>query len=563
MFHVPSDVIVDHRFNVLADNNHYTLNLIQMEHLDAIPPSPENTPSSSPASLSCSSLNAWRSTSDQLQTPIFSLPGPICRNFGAITANSSDEPSKQRISCVQMSAFDAASSQEPAIPAIDEGELEDLRWTTGVPYHMIDVFRANPFTAMDVPPVSSTTPPSLDNSTNPDTAECKIASSHRARSAAKHILSPDAVEQKRKTRTKRARIQSPPVVPFPATGPLQMFAYEFRLDTPHEGTGFSPAEEYRKCGDLPPSYLLSRGTDGHDHLFVSRPVLAYNPEDAFLHLPVGRDWSESCMQQSHLFPTSMPLPTQRSTYLEDPPNPAISTPSQGLDDSTTRFERYGYSPLPPTVPIRVIPERAQTFRPSLVPVGPLIQKPLYACPLCPRDFQLPNGLALHLKWHDRVGNLATNSTSHLNYRPPQAPMVPRAESAPLNARDMSVRCNQQGTILPSSSYAPQKVINSAAQTESVSTSLGCSVGCFLVISNTLHKVALSGHGQFTSSAQSYERRPQECALFHDVLQSNHNAGFSFDNNTYLAPLDGLSVLQPLPFEQCHTTTGQLCSLPPS
>src|SRR6267142_2729630 len=212
-------------------------------------------------------------------------------------------------------------------------------------------------------------------------------------------------------------------------------------------------------------YSLSRGMDGQDHLLVPQPVLAFNPEDAFLRLPVGRDWSERCMQHSHLFPTSMPLPTQR--YLEDPSNPAISVPSQGLDDSTTRFDGYGCSPLPPAVPIRVIPERAQTFRPSLAPVGLSIQKSLYACPLCPRDFQLPNGLALHLKWHDRVGNLATNSTSHLNYRP-------------LNARD--VRLNQQGMILPL--YAPQRAVNSAAQahTESVSTS---SVRCFVVISDTL------------------------------------------------------------------------------
>jgi hypothetical protein len=35
-----------------------------------------------------------------------------------------------------------------------------------------------------------------------------------------------------------------------------------------------------------------------------------------------------------------------------------------------------------------------------------------------------------------------------------------------------------------------------------------------------------------------------------------------DNDTYLAPLDGLSVLQPLPFEQCHSTTGHLCAISP-
>src|SRR5260221_8152754 len=126
MFHVPSDVIADHSFNVLTNNEYYSLNLIQVEHPDAIPPSPENTPSSSPASMSCStisSLKTWYSTSEQLHTPIFSFPDPICRNFEAITANSGDEPSSQRTSRSQMSAFDVPSTQEPDIPAIDEGEL--------------------------------------------------------------------------------------------------------------------------------------------------------------------------------------------------------------------------------------------------------------------------------------------------------------------------------------------------------------------------------------------------------------------------------------------------------
>ena len=162
------------------------------------------------------------------------------------------------------------------------------------------------------------------------------ARSHRARSAAKHIHSPDATEQKRKNRTKRARIESSPVVPFSATGPQEMFAYEFRLDTPYERTGFPRAEECPKYADLPPSYSWSQGTDGHDHLLLPRPVLAYNPEDAFLRLPVGRDWSEHCTQHSHLFPTSMPFPTQRSTYLDGPSHLTISAPSHGLDDSTTR-----------------------------------------------------------------------------------------------------------------------------------------------------------------------------------------------------------------------------------
>ena len=78
------------------------------------------------------------------------------------------------------------------------------------------------------------------------------------------------------------------------------------------------------------------------------------------------------------------------------------------------------------------------------------------------------------------------------------------------------------------------------------------------MADTLFEVTWSSHGQYTTSALSYERQPQECALFHDALQLTHNV----DNDTYLAPLDGLSVLQPLPFEQCHSTTGQLCALSP-
>ena len=588
--------MADHSFNVPTNNEHDSLNLIQVEHPDPIPPSPENTPSSSPASMSCStisSLKTWQSTSEQLQTPIFSFPDPVCRNFEAITANSSDELSSQRTSCSQMSAFDVPSTQEPAISAIDEGELEDLRWTTGVPCHMIDVFRANPFTAMDQPRIPGTNPPSLDNSTNPDSAECKVGDSHHSRSAAKHILSPDAVEQKRKARTKRARIQSSPVVPFPATGPLEMFAYEFRLDIPYQDTGFSRVEGYRRCGDLSRSYPLSRDMDGHEHLLAPRPVVAYGSEDVSLRSPVDREdvgltllpprlpyssshtasvsqkaRPENSMQPSHLFPPSVPLLTQVPLRLEDPSNPAVPVPPQGIG-ARPRFEEYGRSDLPPAMPVRVIPERAHTFRPAIAPAAPSIQKPLYACPLCPRDFQLPNGLALHLKWHDRVGRLETNLTSHMNHRPQDRvpPKNPRTELRLLEARDvrhpqLPTRDNLQRNTtagFPTAPYtAPQRA--SSAQVEYVSRSLGY----WFVMAHTLFKMTMSGHEQYyTTSALSYERQPQECALFHDALQLDLNSGFSFDDDTYLAPLDGLSVLQPLPFEQSHLSSGQLCSLPPS
>jgi hypothetical protein len=74
---------------------------------------------------------------------------------------------------------------------------------------------------------------------------------------------------------------------------------------------------------------------------------------------------------------------------------------------------------------------------------------------------------------------------------------------------------------------------------------------------------MTSNGYEQYSALSYERHSHECALFHDVLQLNRdNANVSLECSTYLAPLDGLSVLQPLPFEQCHSTTGHLCVLPP-
>ena len=501
MFYAPSDVMADQCFDASTNNEHASLNLTQMDHSNSTPPSPGNSPSSSPASLSCStisSLKAWRGASEQLQTPIFSFPDPVYRNFSAITANASDEPSGQRTSCAQMSVFETHSSQEPTIPIVDGGELEELRRTTGVPCHMMDVFRANPFTVTDPQRTTRTTPPSLGNSTNPDRAECMTEGLHRARSATKHILSPDAVEQRRKCRTKRARIQSPPVVPFPATGPQEMFAYEFRLDFPYGTTGISRVEDYRRYEDLPPSYSLSRAMDARGHLLVSRPVEAYSSEDTFMRLPVDHEdrepsflppipypcpdtasilqkaRSEHRMQPSYYpFLPSVSLSTQMSLRLGGPSNSAASA-------SPTRFEEHRCCSLPAAMPMQAMPETAQTCRPSAAPAASSTQKPLYACPLCPRDFQLPNGLALHLKWHGRVGNSIKNPTPHLDHRPHDRVMlkVSRTESGPLDVRD--VRLTQLPTQdnsrrgafarLPSTSYLVPHGANST-HAESVSESL--------------------------------------------------------------------------------------------
>ena len=485
MFHVPSDAIADQCSS---------LNLIQLDP-NAIPPSPVNSPSSSTASLSCSSissLKAWRTASEQSQTPIFSFPHPICRNMAT---NSSDELTGQHVSCIQMSTFDLPSSQEPTIPSVDEDELSDLHWTTGVPYHMMDVFRANPFTAMDLPCTTSSALPSLDNSTNPSSVQCKIGVLHRPRSTTKHILSPDPVEQKRKSRTKRARIQQPSVVPFPSTGPQEMFAYEFKLEIPHRSIGLSPDEDYRRCGDLHPSYSLTRVLDDREHSYAPRPVVAYSSEDVAMRSPPGRGYVElslpprlpypsSCSasipprtrsehhMQSSLYPLfPVPLWTHMPSHLREPSSPVTTTPQQEIDDYRPQSDEHGCSSLPPVVPLQVMLERAQAYRPFVV------QKPLYACPLCPRDFQLPNGLALHLKWHDRVKK---SPTFYPSRRPQQriTPKHPHTDSGPLDAREVrpsqltAQDDGQQSAIsglLPIPYLAPQET--NSAQTESVSNLL--------------------------------------------------------------------------------------------
>lgn len=560
MFHVPSDTIADKSFS---------LNLIQLDHPNAIPPSPEISPSSSPASLSCSSissLKAWRCTSEQLQYPILSFPHPIYNNFTAITTNPSHEHSDQHISCVPMSALDMPSSQEPTIPSVEEDELGDLHWTTGVPCHMMDVFRADPFAAIDLPPTST----SLGNPTNPNSGHCNIGGLHHTRSSTKHVLSPDAVEQKKKTRRKRARIHSPPVVPFPSTGPQEMFAYEFRLEIPYRSIRVSPHEDYQRCGDrgLHASYSPARATDDCEHLHVPRPVMAYGSEDTSMRLPLGQDMELSLplrlpypcsptasipprirpeyhLQLSHypLFP--VPFSTHMPSHPQDPSSSATSISRQGIDEYRPQFNEHGSYSLPYAVPMQDTQERARDYRLSAVSAASLVQKSLYACPLCPRDFQLPNGLALHLKWHDRVGNITQNPTRYMSHQ--VAPRRTNTESGPLDTRDVrpaqipAQEDGHQGTIsgTPSIPYvAPQEA--NLAQAESF-------------------EITSSSHERYNTSAQiSYERQSQECALFHDALQLNHN----MDNNTYLAPLDGLSVLQPLPFEQCQSTTGHLCPISP-
>ncbi|KAI0000841.1 hypothetical protein BJV77DRAFT_244618 [Russula vinacea] len=258
-----------------------------------------------------------------------------------------------------------------------------------------------------------------------------------------------------------------------------------------------------------------RSPSGHEYAELSLPPRLPYPSSRTASIP-PRTRSDHHMQPSRcsLFP--VPLSTHMSSHIREPSSPATTTPRQEIDDYRPQSDDHGCSSLPPAVPLQVMLERAQAYRPFIV------QKPLYACPLCPRDFQLPNGLALHLKWHDRVGNLTMNSTPYLSRHPQQrvTPKHPHTDSGPLDTREVrhsqlpAQDDGQQSAISgspPVPYSAPQET--NPAQTESMTS---------------------SSRGQYSTSALSYERQPQECALFHDALQLTYNV----DNDTYLAPLDG-------------------------
>jgi hypothetical protein len=412
MFHLPADTTT---FNFSPnDGEHPLFDLIQTNRTGPVPPSPENSPSSSPGSMSSStisSIRAWRGDASQsLQSAL-----PIHMNTSDVL---------------------------PTLPSVDESELDDLRWSTGVPCHMMDVFRANPFAAMNP---SHTTPPSLENSTDansPDYLDSVRPTTKR----------PHSPEQKKKYRTKRARIQSPPAVPFPATGPQEMFAYEFRLDIPYGNADFFYAEDYQRSEDPPPSFPCSGTIDSRDRLLAPRPVVAYRSEyrseDTCFRLPMSTEIHPPRLSYPYTYATSTPQKIgleqrmQTSYYPTFPLAPvSIQVPSRhiatsNLVASTSRIgadsglEEHGRNPSAAVMPTQVVSERAQASGPSAIVAAPSMQKPLYACPLCPRDFQLPNGLALHLKWHDRVGGPNRNPVpcqSHpTSFRTPLR--VPRMES---------------------------------------------------------------------------------------------------------------------------------------
>jgi len=441
----PDATATDQSADCSTRNEHASLNFHQTgKHHWANPPSPANSLSSrtaSPASVSCptiSSLETRRSTSldpEQLQTPIFALSDLASSDSATLTTHtkSSANPLNQQVSCLRVNAVDIPSSQQPTASLVHENELDDLRWSTGVPRHMMDVFRANPFTAMDLSRATNTTLPSLNSSTAADSIQYTNGDSLRAVPTAKRKLSksPESVEPRRKGRTKRARIQSLPVIPFPATGPQEMYAYEFRVDVdpPYWSMEYSCVETNGWSNRPSVSGLVY----GHEHLLAAQSGVAYHSEDTWMRLPVdygdvalslpppftypyshnasipARAGSGRHLHPSYLpFLPSAPLHAQMSPCFGAASNSLVPTSHVDNDESWTRFEERECGSLPSAVPTRVMTENIQT-RPSFsTPLATSPRKLLYACPRCPRDFQLPNGLALHLKWHDRVSGSTRN-----------------------------------------------------------------------------------------------------------------------------------------------------------
>lgn len=148
----------------------------------------------------------------------------------------------------------------------------------------------------------------------------------------------------------------------------------------------------REDAALPPPSHFSYSYS-HNSSFPARASTGHHMHP--LHLP--------------FFP-SAPLHAQTSPCFEALSNSLVPASRVENDESWTKFEERECGSLPSAVPTQVKTEKIQTRRPSATSLATSPRNPSYACPLCPRDFKLPNGLALHLKWHDRVSGSTSNLT---------------------------------------------------------------------------------------------------------------------------------------------------------
>ncbi|KAI0266496.1 hypothetical protein BC834DRAFT_131850 [Gloeopeniophorella convolvens] len=447
---------------------------------------------------------------------------------------------------------------------------------------MMDVFRANPFTAMGLPRNTNPRGPPLQSPT--DSSHIPAPPELQRRST-KRPLSPEVVGQKRKARAKRARTQPPFVIPFPATGPQEMFAHEFKIDipcrspdAPRAGADYQGKTHFQPChspnpvnaNEHPSALPIVSAPDVQDvvmgypeehesvalshwshipHSFTSIPILA-SPQ------PCPLEAAQRPQHVRHFF-LPVPLPVQAMPRWHNMMStPAGSVTQVGAAGCRVPIDEHGYYTTDATqqssiLSVRVVHPRARNS--SSAASGKPKSKTLYPCPLCPRDFQLPNGLALHLKWHDRVDN-PTQDPSPYRTLVFNAPPASDPEAQPFQS-EPGPPCPRG--LLPVELPEPNR--DHGDQIPSPPPSA-------LFVSNPVRFDCVAS-GAFPGShvnPGSYGQQPREQTFVANTLQLNYHASFSsFDGHLCLAPLDGFPVLQPLPFEQHISATGVQCIVPPS
>ncbi|KAI0049221.1 hypothetical protein FA95DRAFT_924475 [Auriscalpium vulgare] len=286
-----------------------------------------------------------------------------------------------------------------------EPELDDVRWMTGVPRHMIGVFRADPFSSSD----TSSGPPAPGAYTHTVTPSLCRPPPPPKRT---HTGSPAAG---RKRSSKRRRVDSAPPLPFLATGPQEMYTHEFRV---HMQDCAEATEHMHARHAADSRAYAAAASDAYGRWIAPHPAEQAQPMDVDVaqHRPVGYDAEADRGLAPAMYTPMLGYPRSPPPAFAEPhPDGAFAEPTYHvptphrlflpafeLSPSSLSSWEYDAAQHPQThdAPLAAAPRLRTTALPP--PRYALDTQGGYVCPLCERGFQLPNGLALHLKWHERV-----------------------------------------------------------------------------------------------------------------------------------------------------------------
>ncbi|KAI0056210.1 hypothetical protein BV25DRAFT_1921140 [Artomyces pyxidatus] len=335
---------------------------------------------------------------------------------------------------------DRRTQPPPTTALADEAhicaELDNNRWLTSVPRHMIGVFRADPFSneasaaAPDLGAYSQTSVQSEGAAQQghriPVPSDCASYSSampspEGAAQRPTKRSHPDSPVNGKKPRIRRRRVETSPALPFPATGPLEMFSHEFMVETENhavnhpQGSVYVPAQSvaqdasarWVEQGRLPDD---SRAMD-----IDAKPY--YGPTFGGIGVPAPPLSLVSYPQSSNV--PSAPHQTYYEPAYHVPTPHRLVLPAFELSQSTSLQSGWNLLTHTRSHSFQQVPNSASSYttvynpgydaHSSYQPPGVRVRTnslpahdDSYMCHLCPRSFQLPNGLALHLKWHDRV-----------------------------------------------------------------------------------------------------------------------------------------------------------------